>query len=98
MITNTKVFGKFLDQPILISKLNKAMPAIMLGGTTAIYGKIAHDTYTKSSDKSEAKKEIFKKGIVLYGSALSALFAPKIAQKLAKRQPIDDFEKIINLL
>ena len=32
-MNNLKVFGKFLDQPILISKLNKAMPAIMtIGG------------------------------------------------------------------
>ena len=94
MINNIKAFGKFLDQPILISKLNDAMPAIMLTGTSAIFGKIAYDTYTKTNNKNEAKKDILKKGIVLYGSAFSALVAPKIAGKLIKRAPIENIDKI----
>ena len=32
MINNIKSFGKFLDQPILIARLNKNMPQIMLAG------------------------------------------------------------------
>ena len=31
MINKIKTLGKFLDQPILISKLDKSMPKIMLG-------------------------------------------------------------------
>lgn len=93
-MNNLKVFGKFLDQPILISKLNKAMPAIMTIGAGGIFYKNAKDTFEKSQDKNEAKKEILKKGIIIATSAASALLAPKIASKIIKRNEIETLETI----
>lgn len=93
-MNNLKIFGKFLDQPILISKLNKAMPAIMTVGAGGIFYKNAKDTFEKSQDKENAKKEILKKGIIIATSAASALLAPKIASKIIKRNEIESLETI----
>ncbi|MBQ4645768.1 MAG: hypothetical protein IJB79_00305 [Candidatus Gastranaerophilales bacterium] len=93
-MNNLKVLGKFLDQPILISKLDKAMPAIMTIGAGAILTSNAIDTFKKSENKENAKKEIFKKGIIMATSIASALIAPKIASKIVKREPLETFEKI----
>lgn len=94
MINNIKAFGKFLDQPILISKLNKAMPKIMTSGAL---GYLAFDTYQnnkKEQDKQKVKKEALQKGIILASTVASALVAPKIAAKITKREPIETLEKI----
>ena len=96
-MNSLKVFGKFLDQPILISKLNKSMPAIMTIGASAILTNNAIDSFNKSKtleEKEKVKKEIFKKGIIMAASVASALVAPKIASKIVKREPIETFEKI----
>ena len=93
-MNNFKVLGKFLDQPLLISKLDKSMPAIMTIGAGAILTKDAFDTFKKSENKDEAKKEILKKGIIMATSIASALIAPKIASKMVKRKPMETFEKI----
>ncbi|MBR5304767.1 MAG: hypothetical protein IKU37_08085 [Candidatus Gastranaerophilales bacterium] len=93
-MNNFKIFGKFLDQPILISKLNKAMPAIMTIGGSALLARDAFDTFKNTQDKQQAKKEIFKKGIIMAFSIASALAAPKIASKLVKRESIEPIEKI----
>ncbi len=98
-MNNLKVFGKFLDQPILISKLNKAMPLIMTVGASVILANNAIDSFEKSQTQEEkqiAKKAIFKKGLIMAFSVASALIAPKIASKLSKREPIETFEKIVN--
>ena len=93
-MNNFKIFGKFLDQPVLISKLNKAMPAIMTIGGSALLAHNAFDTFKNTQDKQQAKKEIFKKGIIMAFSIASALMAPKIASKLIKREGIEPIEKI----
>jgi len=93
-MNNLKVLGKFLDQPILISKLNKAMPAIMTIGGGALLANNAIDTFKNSKDNNQAKKEIFKKGVIMAFSIASALVAPKIASKIVKREGIDSIEKI----
>lgn len=93
-MNNLKIFGKFLDQPILISKLNKAMPAIMTIGGGAILANSAIDTFKKTENKTETNKEIFKKGVIMAVSIASALVAPKIASKLTKREPLETFETI----
>lgn len=89
-----KTFGKFLDQPILISKLNKNMPKIMGVGATILYTKKSFDIFKKSDDKNEAKKQIIKNGIILATSVVSALLAPKIASKIIKRDNIETIDKI----
>jgi len=93
-MNNLKVFGKFLDQPILISKLNKAMPAIMTIGGGALLANNAIDTFKKNEDKNIAKKETFKKGVIMAASIASALVAPKIASKIVKRGEIDSIKDI----
>lgn len=93
-MNNLKVFGKFLDQPILISKLNKAMPALMSIGGGAILAKNAFDVFNKNDDKDVAKKEVIKKSIIMATSIASALIAPKIASKIVGREPIETFETI----
>ena len=93
-MNNLKVFGKFLDQPILISKLNKSMPKIMGVGAGILLANSAIDSFKKAEDKNLAKKETIKKGIVLAFSVASALVAPKIASKIVKREPIETFEAI----
>jgi len=93
-MNNLKVFGKFLDQPILISKLNKAMPAIMTIGGGALLANNAIDKFKKNEDKNIAKKETFKKGVIMAASIASALVAPKIASKIVKRGEIDSIKDI----
>ncbi|MBQ7286442.1 MAG: hypothetical protein IJW73_01620 [Candidatus Gastranaerophilales bacterium] len=93
-MNNLKVFGKFLDQPILISKLNKNAPAILATGGALLLANNAIDTFQKSQDKDVSKKEIFKKGIVMATAIASALVAPKIASKITKRAPLETLEQI----
>ena len=93
-MNNLKVFGKFLDQPILISKLNKSMPLIMGVGTSVLLANSAIDSFKKSDNKEQTKKDTLKKGIVMAFSVASALMAPKIASKITKREPIETFEVI----
>ena len=93
-MNNLKIFGKFLDQPILISKLNKAMPSIMALGGGALFLNNAIDTFEKSEDKKNAQKETVKKGIILTSAIISALLAPKIASKITKRPPLESLAEI----
>ena len=97
MISSIKAFGKFLDQPLLVSKLEKSVPKLMTLGAAAYLG---HD-YFKSRSKAvtkEGKKNnnlrILKKGIVLASAVASALVAPAIASKIARRPPLLSYEKI----
>ena len=63
-MNNLKVFGKFLDQPILISKLNKNAPAILATGGALLLANNAIDTFQKSQDKDVAKKKFLKKALL----------------------------------
>lgn len=98
MIDKVKTFGKFLDQPMLISKLDKAMPLIMATGGLVAYSKIAKDTFQKGKEenipKEEVKKDVIKKGIMLATSIASALLAPHIAGKAFNRTPIDSIATV----
>ena len=94
MINNIKAFGKFLDQPILISKLDKSMPKI-LGTAGAIFtAHKAYDTFVKNENKD--KKKFFKETFVLATSIASALLAPKIASKILKRPQGETIKAIKN--
>jgi len=93
-MNNLKIFGKFLDQPILISKLNKSMPAIMTIGGGIVFANDAIDTFKKNKDEQQAKKEILKKGIVMATAIASALIAPKMASKIVRRKNIETVETI----
>jgi len=94
MINKISSFAKFLDQPILISKLTHAMPLIMTAGASIFLAKDTHDVFSKTEDKKEAKKTVISHAMVLASSVVSALLAPKIASKITKRLPLDSIEKV----
>ena len=98
MINNIKAFSKFLDQPMLISKFNKTMPSLLVAGSSLYLIKQHKDEFKKAKtfeEKKEINKNTFKKSIVLFGSILSALFAPKIASKITKRGELESLKDII---
>lgn len=103
-ITNPKVFGKFLDQPILISKIDKVMPKILGLGGALYLAKQAKDEFKKISKiqnekekniaKNEAKKDFLQKGIVMAFALTSAVLAPKIASKITNRTPLKTIAEV----
>lgn len=99
MINNISSFGKFLDQPLLIAKLNKSMPKILFSLGGLYLAKNSYDLFkgakkSNQDEKNNLKKDFFKKSIVLISAISSALLAPKIASKLTKRLPLEALEKI----
>ncbi len=96
MINNIKTFAKFLDQPLLISKLNKTMPQILLGAGCLITSKNAYDVFVKNKNPDEQKQKenqklFLKNTLILFASSLGAIIAPKIASKITNRTLIPDF-------
>lgn len=93
-MSNIKAIGKFLDQPLLISKLNKQMPKIMIAGASLLFAKNTYDSFKTNKDKNNARKETIKNGIILSSVIASSIMAPKIAGKITKRNPIKHVEAI----
>ena len=83
--------GKYLDQPLLISKLNKNVPYILSGFAGGYLINEVHKT-----PKEERQKEGLKTAITLFGTVLSAIAAPTIASKLTKRKPFPNCCEVIN--
>lgn len=76
-----RVYGKFLDQPKLVNKFKKAVPAILLAGG-GIYG-VKHVL----EDPPEFRKNEAKRtAIVMAATIASALVAPKITEKIIKSE------------
>lgn len=90
-MNNLKVFGKFLDQPILVSKFQKTVPAVLIGGAGAF---TAYDL-TKTPRKEKGNRALYN-GIVLGSTVVSALAAPHIASKIAKRPLTATLDSIKN--
>ncbi len=90
-MNNLQVLGKFLDQPILVSKFQKAMPVILAGGSAAY---TAYDA--SKAEKGKRKKRALKTGITLGITAASALAAPHIASAISKRPLPDSLASIKN--
>lgn len=82
--------GKFLDQPMLVAKFQKTVPALLTAGA-AVYTAI---DCGKEKDGEKRKKRALKTGITLAVTAASALAAPKIASVITKRPLGDTFEII----
>ena len=76
------ILGKYLDQPKLVAGFKKSVPAIMIAGG-GLYA--LKDTY--NTPKAERKKTFLKDAVVITGTIISALIAPKIASKLVNRHP-----------
>ena len=79
-MNNLSVLGKFLDQPILVAKFQKKVPALLTAGA-ALYG--AYEV--SKEEKGKRKEKAIKTGITLGATVAAALAAPYIASKAAKR-------------
>lgn len=80
-MNNLQVLGKFLDQPMLVSKFQKAVPAVLATGAAAY---TAFDA-SKEKDPQKRKQRALKTGITLGVTVASALAAPHIASAITKR-------------
>lgn len=83
-MNSLKILGKYLDQPRLVSKFSKAVPAILVG-TGCAY------TYNHVSKSPEDKKmnEFIKTSCVLTGTIASALIATRGLGKISLSPKID---------
>ena len=77
MINKIKLAGKYLDQPLLISKFKKAVPPVFVGGA-ALFGA---NEVRKAPDE-EKRRTAINTASVLGATVISALAAPKISAKL----------------
>lgn len=80
-MNNIQVLGKFLDQPMLISKFKKAVPAVLIAGATAY---TIHDA-KKENDPEKRKQRALRNGITLGATVAAAIAAPHIASHITKR-------------
>ena len=91
MSSSLKVMGKFLDQPILIAKLGKAVPAGLAGGAALF---TLHKTFEEKNSKKRQK--VFVQNSLVLGSTIaSALVAPKIATAITKKKALTPLKQII---
>lgn len=74
-----KVAGKYLDQPMLVAKFQKAVPAVL---TTAATAYTVHET--AHAPKRKRKKAAIRIGSTMAFTVASALAAPRITNKLFK--------------
>ncbi len=88
-MNNIQVLGKFLDQPMLVSKFQKAVPAMLIAGATAY---TINDAMHQ--EKGKRTTRAIKTGITLGTTVAAALAAPHIASKLTKRTLPKSIEKI----
>lgn len=88
-MNNLSVFGKFLDQPILVSKFQKAVPVI-LGAGAAAY--TVNDAMKQ--EKGKRKERALKTGITMGVTVASALAAPHVASAITKR-PLPDTLNVV---
>lgn len=86
-----KAIGKYLDQPILMAKINKNVPYALLAGSGMI---LANTIY--STPPQKRKKSFIKTSIILLSTAISAIYAPKIAAKITQRQSSKSLEQIMD--
>lgn len=90
-MNSLKVAGKFLDQPILVAKFQKAVPAILTGGAAAFTVKEIHH-----APEQKRKKAAVRIGATMALTAASALAAPKITNRLFKKS--DEVSKTLKEL
>lgn len=80
MIETVRLGGKFLDQPLLVAKFKRVVPAIFTGGAVA-YG--ANEI--RKAPKSEKKNTAIYSASVLGATLVSALTAPRLAAKIVHK-------------
>lgn len=90
-MTPIPAIGKYLDQPLLTAKISKHIPtALAVGGV----GVLAHEI-DKAPENKKFKTGV-KTAIILGATGVSAVYAPKIAAKITKRElakPISEIQK-----
>ena len=77
----SKILGKFLDQPILVAKFEKKVPYLLTGGA-ALY--TAQNV--KKAKPEDKNSTLLRVGTTMTFTVLSALLAPRIANKIFKKQ------------
>ncbi len=77
-----KIAGKFLDQPLLVAKFQKSVPAILLTGC-GLYGV----SQIKKEPEPNRKQEAARIGTTIIFTTISALAAPAITNKIFKKVP-----------
>ncbi len=91
MTSTLSVLGKYLDQPILVKKLEKAVP-LGLGACAAGY--TFHNSAKQPTDERK-RKTFIKTGIVLGATVASALAAPKIATALTGKKTSASLKEVV---
>ena len=90
-MTPISAIGKYLDQPLLTAKISKHIPtALAVGGA----GVLVHEI-DKAPENKKFKTGV-KTAIILAATGTSAVYAPKIAAKITKRElakPISEIQK-----
>ena len=86
-----KIAGKFLDQPILVEKFRKAMPAVLVAGA-AVYS--VHEI-NKAPEKHKKKAAIRTLSTMAF-TVGSALAAPKITDKIFKKEMPKSIKELQN--
>ena len=83
-----KILGKYLDQPILVARFEQKVPYILAAGGGAY---TAHAV--KHSEPEKRNKTLLRVGTTMIFTTLSALAAPKIANRVFKN-PVTSLKKI----
>ena len=78
---NLKIGGKFLDQPLLVAKFQKKVPYLLAGG-----GLVYTAHCVKKAEPENKNSTLLIVGTTMTFTVLSALLAPKIANKIFKKQ------------
>lgn len=69
-----KIIGKTIDQPLVVGKFSKAVPAVLTGGA-ALYA--YNDYKNEKGSKKERQKTLIQHACVLAGTVASALVATR---------------------
>lgn len=97
---NVTALGRCIDQPILINKLQKKIPMLLVG-SGALYG--LYDTHKASKGRDVVKKkETALKNVIIISSTIAASLAGAYGVKIAGKQiipkllPMTPLKEILN--
>lgn len=88
-MNNIQTLGKFLDQPVLVSKFQKTVPGLLTAGAAAF---VAKDVF--QSKPEERKEKVIKAGITMGVTVAAALAASTIASAVTKRPLPPGIDKV----
>ena len=82
-MSTIKAIGRYLDQPLLVGKFTKALPATLTTGAALFAA-----NEVRKAPEGKKKKTALNTGIVLAATVASALAAPRIASAIV-RKPLE---------